>query len=175
MANLINGKPVPFAVSPNRSNRNGKKPKVIVIHSTEGAFSGAISWLRNPDSKASAHYIVARDGRIVQLVDTSECAWHAGESRFPRAADAKRSAVKSSINNVSVGIECEHFDGHDNHDWPLEQLESVAGICKLLMKKWNIPIENIVGHKDICIPVGRKVDPVNFPWQALRELIEKAV
>jgi len=40
-----------------------------VVHDTEGSFSGALSWLKNPSSNASSHYIIrSSDGYIVQLV-----------------------------------------------------------------------------------------------------------
>jgi N-acetylmuramoyl-L-alanine amidase len=165
---IINGKAVPFASSPNFTPGKNRKPLVIVLHSTGAAgataFQGAISWLRNPVSGVSAHYVVSRDGDIVQLVQTADIAWHAGKAKWKNYTD---------VNKISVGVEIVHLDSKNNFDWPLEQMESVAGICKMLMDKWKIPIENIVSHASVARPVGRKVDPVNFNWERFWEILKK--
>jgi len=66
----------------------------IVVHVTEGSFWGSVRWLRNPRAHASSHYIVSRNGRIIQLVHLSDIAWHAGN--WP-------------TNEQSVGIEHEGY------------------------------------------------------------------
>ena len=56
-------------MSPNRNlGRQGWQPDMIVCHITEGAFDGTVSWITNPTSQVSYHFVVARDGRIVQAV-----------------------------------------------------------------------------------------------------------
>ena len=77
----------------------------LVVHIAEGSFEGTITWCRNPAAKVSAHFVVARDGRIAQLVDTAHVAWcqKAGnaswlsvecEGRTPNAlSDAQVSAI----------------------------------------------------------------------------------
>ena len=59
-----------------------------------GRFWGSVRWLQNPRAHASSHYVVARNGRIIQLVHLSDIAWHAGNWR---------------TNEQSVGIEHEGF------------------------------------------------------------------
>ena len=88
------GVSVLFLGSGNRtdSNRTARTIDQIVIHATEGSFVGSVRWLRNPHSRGSAHYVVSRRGQVVQLVSTSDVAWHAGNWR---------------VNAESVGIEHE--------------------------------------------------------------------
>ena len=63
----------------------------IVIHATDGgSLTGNVWWLSGGHSHASAHYVVARDGSIVQLVHLSDIAWHAGNWK---------------VNRHSIGIE----------------------------------------------------------------------
>ena len=63
----------------------------IVIHATDGGtLGGNVWWLSGGHSHASAHYVVSRDGTIVQLVHLSDIAWHAGNSK---------------VNRHSIGIE----------------------------------------------------------------------
>ena len=65
-----------------------------VVHVTEGSFWGSVRWLRNPRAHASSHFVVSRNGRIIQLVHLSDIAWHAGHW---------------ITNEQSVGIEHEGF------------------------------------------------------------------
>jgi len=70
--------PVDFRKSPNYSSRNGATIKKIVYHyTTSNSVAGVISWLCNPASSVSAHYVIARDGGITQLVKDGDRAWHA--------------------------------------------------------------------------------------------------
>ena len=63
---LIDGRPATFAPSPNIGGRI--EPTLIVLHDTASplASDGSISWLCNPQSKVSAHFVVGRDGRVTQ-------------------------------------------------------------------------------------------------------------
>lgn len=58
--------------------RNKNVPQIIVCHRTDGSYDGATTWLCNPDSKASTHFVVAKDGRVAQLVDIQDTAWGNG-------------------------------------------------------------------------------------------------
>ena len=51
----------------------------VVLHIAEGTYSGTISWQMNPASQVSSHFIVAKDGRITQMVDTDLTAWTQAE------------------------------------------------------------------------------------------------
>ncbi len=69
---------VDFRKSPNYSSRNGATIKKIVYHyTTSNSVAGVISWLCNQASSVSAHYVIARDGTITQLVKDGDRAWHA--------------------------------------------------------------------------------------------------
>lgn len=47
----------------------------IVVHIAAGYFEGTIAWQRNPASDVSSHFVVAKDGRVAQMVDTEIRAW----------------------------------------------------------------------------------------------------
>jgi hypothetical protein len=47
----------------------------VVEHIADGTFAGTISWQKNASANVSSHFIVAKDGRIAQMVDTSQQAW----------------------------------------------------------------------------------------------------
>ncbi len=81
----------------NRSSRGGVKPRMIVLHYTAGGGDGAISWFQNPKANASAHYVVKRDGLVVEMADVIHSCWHAGQ-RGKRGSEIKP-------NRSSIGIE----------------------------------------------------------------------
>jgi hypothetical protein len=62
--------------SPNYSSRHGVTVNLLVWHETAGPYKGAIDWLCNPASQASAHLVVREDGlEATQLVTLHEKAW----------------------------------------------------------------------------------------------------
>ncbi|MBP1852348.1 N-acetylmuramoyl-L-alanine amidase [Rhizobium halophytocola] len=146
--------------SPNHGERaGGIRPDIILLHYT-GMDSGeaALSWLCNPESQVSSHYVVHEDGRIDQLVPEDRRAWHAGKSSW---------AGETDINSRSIGIEIVN-GGHPAGlpEYPARQIEAVVELCLDCDKRLQIRPERVLGHSDIA-PV-RKVDPgEKFPWRTL--------
>jgi N-acetyl-anhydromuramyl-L-alanine amidase AmpD len=132
-------------ISPNQSSRNGVKPRVIVLHSTEGNYEGSIAWLCNRASQASAHVVVASDGRATRLVEDNRKAWHV-------AAD----------NAYTLGIEQEGYAGQQA--WPEVQIEATARWIAYWARKYDIPITSSVScgvcrHSDLGAAGGGHHDP----------------
>lgn len=156
----LHGIPVPFPTESEnqRPDTDGEPPRYIILHSTGGAFAGAVSWLLQQKSGVSAHFVASRAGALRQLVSVHHIAYHAGVSHWGR---------RSNMNTCALGIEMEHLDGRQ--DWPEAQVAAVAHLCAALMVNFRIPIENILGHNQIA--PGRKVDPAGFPWPRFRDKI----
>ena len=158
---MVNDRPVPLLASPNHSPRpRDVRPSLIVLHSTGGSYAGALAWLRDPESHVSAHFLIGRDGTTVQLVPLTRAAWQAGRSSW------RGQAENGSVNAFSIGIEMEHFDG--KQEWPEAQLLALFALLKQVCEQYSIPADAVVGHADVARPIGRKVDPVDFPWGRLR-------
>jgi hypothetical protein len=47
----------------------------LVVHIASGYYEGTIAWEKNPDANVSSHFVLGRDGRLAQLVDTANTAW----------------------------------------------------------------------------------------------------
>jgi N-acetylmuramoyl-L-alanine amidase len=130
-----------------------------VLHYT-GMTSGraAVDWLCNPASKVSCHYLVDDDGTIVQMVDETLRAWHAGVSSWRGEID---------INSISIGIEIQNH-GHSAGcpTFPAVQMHRVAALCSEIMARYGFGFDQVVAHSDIA--PGRKVDPGEaFDWEWL--------
>jgi len=146
------------APSPNFDERT-LPISLLVLHYT-GMENGAaaLSRMRDPEAKVSAHYMVAEDGEIFRLVDESKRAWHAGVASWNG---------ETNINSNSVGIEIVN-GGHDYElpDFPDAQILAVIALSKDIITRNVIQARSVIGHSDIA-PM-RKNDPgEKFPWSSL--------
>ncbi len=146
--------------SPNHERRRGTDaPDMVILHYTGMADgAAALSWLCNPRSGVSAHYLVLLDGTVVRMVDEARRAWHAGVSHWRGARD---------INSRSIGIEIDN-GGHDNGlpPYPPVQVEAVVRLLDGIRTRWTIPDRSILAHSDVA--PERKLDPgERFPWAGL--------
>ncbi len=152
---------IKFDFSPNYSkkSRTSKQIKFVIIHYT-GMQSeiASIKRLKNPKSKVSCHYLINRKGKIIQLVEDRNIAWHAGKSKWKKF---------KNLNYNSIGIELENKGlRHGYENFTKIQINSLISLCKILKKKYLIKKENFLGHSDIA-PL-RKSDPgTKFPWKKL--------
>ncbi|MBI3943410.1 MAG: N-acetylmuramoyl-L-alanine amidase [Chloroflexi bacterium] len=132
---------------------------MIVMHSTANqSLPVAIDWFRRPESQVSSHYLVDKDGTLVQMVTDDKRAWHVGRSEFQGDRD---------LNNVSIGIEMvNNNDGIDSY--PQAQIDMVYKLVQYLCFRYQIPADRIVTHAEVAIPLGRKSDPLGFDMEALK-------
>lgn len=101
------------------------------------------------DLKVSAHFLVRRNGEIIQFVPCSKRAWHAGTSLWQG---------RSCCNDFSIGVELE---GSDQVPFSDRQYAALARLTRLLQRTY--PLRAIVGHADIA--PERKTDPGHcFDW-----------
>ncbi len=160
--------------SPNHSSRHDRKILTIVDHITAGKYPGCLSWMQNPAAKASAHYLVTRTGRIIQMVDDRNASWHAGIVNKPSWSLYRG----ENPNRYTIGIEHEGY-GAQGGDGTLteEQYQATLWLHRQLIEKHNIPIDNdhIIGHYRID-SVNRPGCPgPNFPWSRLFDDLRNGV
>jgi len=168
-ANRISKPKMIWKPSPNHSSRGGVDIDALILHHTaSNNTAGDLATLRSPASDVSAHYLVGRDGKIYQLVKDERRAWHAGVS-------AIRGDASPDVNSRSIGIEITNA-GDGKTPFTRAQYEALEKLVPWLMKKHKIPMNNLLGHKDVALPAGRKSDPApNFDWARIRRAARKAV
>ncbi|MBM3493199.1 MAG: hypothetical protein FJX72_02570 [Armatimonadetes bacterium] len=150
-----------FVASPNVDARPpGAQVTCVVMHATEiESLIATIGCFRARATKVSAHFVVDKDGMVVQMVPVTRRAWHAGRSALEGVAH---------VNDFSVGIEMiNRGDGHD--PYPGSQIEAAAQIVRSLRRRYAIPDRRVVSHAHVARPMGRKVDPLGFNMRAFRE------
>ena len=107
--------------------------------------------------RVSAHFLIRRDGEVLQFVSVADRAWHAGVSAFQG---------RPNCNDFSIGVELE---GCDTAPFAGIQMTRLAELAVDLAT--DIPgLRWMVGHSDIA--PGRKTDPGPFfDWQDLARRI----
>lgn len=168
-------------------------PDTLIIHFTGGSSAeSSVSWLCNPQAKASAHVVIGRDGAITQLVPFDTVAWHAGESSYGGRSGFNRYAIGIELDNPGrlARTESGGYVAPFGRSYPAEQVISAVhrnektasfwltypepqitvafDLCAALCNVYAI--HQILGHEEIS--PGRKIDPgPAFPLDRLRQLL----
>jgi len=166
---------VSYVASPNYDERPANcAVDVIIIHAISlppGCFGGveieqlfcnSLDATQHPyfteicDLEVSAHFLIRRDGEIVQFVPVTQRAWHAGESSC---------LGRTQVNDFSIGIELE---GCDEKSFDQSQYNALVDLTRCLFKTFpNLSTDCLFGHSDIA--PGRKTDPGPcFDWAVYR-------
>ncbi|PUA17455.1 1,6-anhydro-N-acetylmuramyl-L-alanine amidase AmpD [Glaciimonas sp. PCH181] len=96
--------------------------------------------------RVSAHFLIRRDGSVMQFVSTNDRAWHAGVSTF---------GERQRCNDFSIGIELE---GTDFTPFTMPQYQSLCAMTDALLSRHHLLA--VCGHEHIA--PGRKTDPGPF-------------
>jgi AmpD protein len=108
--------------------------------------------------RVSAHFLIRRDGMVMQFVSASDRAWHAGASSF---------CGQERCNDFSIGIELE---GTDFESFEAAQYAALALLTDALKQAY--PLKHVAGHEQIA--PGRKTDPGPFfNWGDYQERYRK--
>ncbi|MDI1261078.1 1,6-anhydro-N-acetylmuramyl-L-alanine amidase AmpD [Aquabacterium sp.] len=128
----------------------------------ERLFTNQLDWDAHPyfgqirGAEVSAHFVIRRDGELLQFVSANDRAWHAGPSSWQG---------RDNCNDHSIGIELE---GLEDHPFEWAQYQALADLLQQAVKVY--PISQIAGHEHVA--PGRKRDPGQaFDWPALHALL----
>lgn len=135
--------------------------RTILCHHTAGPAEGDMPSLGvvtngRPDLPGPlCNLALARSGTV--YVVAAGTAWHAGEV-----------AVPTTQSNVwAVGIEAE-ATGVD--PWPPRQYDAYVALCRALIDQYGLSPARVLGHKEVAVPPGRKIDP-NFDMDQFRAAV----
>jgi len=130
----------------------------------ERLFTNRLDWDEHPyfdtirGLQVSAHFLLRRDGTLLQFVSCDERAWHAGRSHWRGRDDC---------NDFSIGIELEGLEGGS---FEPSQYRQLARLLRALAARY--PLADAVGHEHVA--AGRKADPgPGFDWQRLRRELRR--
>lgn len=135
----------------NHNKGNISRIKYIVIHfvGDTGGAQNNCRYFAGGDRGSSAHYFVGFDGEVWQSVEDANIAWHCGTSGTYKHASCR--------NSNSLGIElCVKktnlkSKSDTDKDWYFTDatVNSAIELTKELMKKYNVPVSNVIRHYDV--------------------------
>lgn len=185
----LTGPDVSFRQTPNVGG--AMRPRFVLLHYTAGRnLESSVESLctRKPQGNASAHLVLGRDGRIVQLAAFNAVTWHAGASQWSGIDGLNHHAIGIEMDNAGllnregeryvswfgkaypeneVRI-AEHRHGGGTkawHHYTEAQIGRALELCELLVAHYGL--EDVLGHEDVAR--GRKIDPgPAFPLSAVR-------
>lgn len=133
-----------------------RKPNYVILHHTaQTSTDQTIKTFTLKSTQTSAHYVVGRDGKLIQMVNDYLRSNHAGVGKWGNETD---------LNSTSIGIE---LDNNGNEPYSDAQINTLISLLTTLKKKYNIPTANFIGHSDIA--PKRKIDPNKFPWKQIAD------
>ena len=131
--------------------RNGKiltnEMKFIILHHT-----GSTAWYKNivkfllRSDYLSVHYVVGRNGEIVQMLEDNWLGYHAGVSEWSVKENAVKTTRYNDLNKYSIGIEV----NSNGYLFTQEQRIETFNLVKKLMKEHNIPASHVLTHAMIA-------------------------
>lgn len=101
---------------------------------------------------------LGRDGTV--YVVAAGYANHAGQVRDP-----------SYSNTHSLGIEAEN-DGI-GEPWPAVQMAAYVRLCAALVNAYGLTSARVLAHREVCAPVGRKIDPTGIDMPSFRAQVAR--
>ncbi|MCA6218867.1 1,6-anhydro-N-acetylmuramyl-L-alanine amidase AmpD [Ideonella sp. B7] len=124
----------------------------------ERLFTNTLDWSAHPyyagirGLEVSAHFVIRRDGAVLQFVSCDDRAWHAGRSSW---------LGRENCNDFAIGIELEGLEGER---FEPAQYAQLARLLQAIGRAY--PVRAVAGHEHVA--PGRKRDPgPGFDWAAV--------
>lgn len=156
------------------ANRSSADVRWIIIHTTEGTTASAVQRFQNPAEEVSTHYIISRDGSVIQMVRNKDIAYTAGNWAY---------------NQQGINIEHERYG---TNNWTEAQFTASANLIQWLTQRYSVSIvfpagiapaspasgTGIIGHAQVPDPnnpslgggASHHTDPVNWDWAHYQSL-----
>ncbi len=176
---------------------------LVIHHTAWLGHDAVVNWFKNETSRVSAHLVIGRDGRVSQVLPFNVKGWHCGPSYWRGNSDINSSSIGIELENYGwtphksaagfieprrpnefdpkkIGKPDEwlyaahRLEPGEPKYWQkftAKQFEVLDEIVPLLVETYKL--REIVGHEDIAVPSGRKVDPgPAFPLAHYKEYTE---
>lgn len=138
-----------------------------VVHHTAGPRTGvfpSFGILVNgrPGLKGPLSQIGLDRAGVVHII-AAGLAWHAGAVRAVTYANPRR---------IGIEVEATGLDGVST-DWPAVQVDALELLNAALALEFHYDASDVVGHREVCYPVGRKIDPHPLSMDTLRTAVDR--
>ena len=159
------------------SYRNQSAIAYIVWHYTANdgdTDESNAKYFKTANRKSSAHYFVDDDSVTISVPDTY-IAWSVGGSRYANyKATGGATLYKKATNKNTINIELCDTVRNGKYDVSARTLENATQLTKNLMKKYNIPIANVIRHFDVTGKNCPAYYVDNQKWKQVKRQISSA-
>jgi N-acetyl-anhydromuramyl-L-alanine amidase AmpD len=153
------------------AGRSGHQPRWIIVHGTAGPGTAEDigHFFETNDPPTSTHFVIDRDGMVVQCVAEADTAWGNG---FVSAGHDLWWSQATNPNLLTLSIEHVKPDPRNTDELTGVQQEASFALIKYLCEAWDVPPRRadrdggITGHSSID-PVHRWYCPGPYPWEQL--------
>ncbi|MFZ5824941.1 MAG: N-acetylmuramoyl-L-alanine amidase [Bacillota bacterium] len=166
---VVWGRTINFGYPQGRPGRNGRDIMGICYHVAEGSRASVESWFGSPKSQASSHFLVCRDGAVVQFVAEEDAAWTQGDTQAVTWPLYDR-AVNPNL--VLLGIE---HEGYPHEPWTEAMIQADVALTLHLCERFAIPPRrpHLLGHHELNGRTRRNCPGPHFPWARLIEEVQR--
>lgn len=171
------------------------KPSGITIHyASDRDVPRVINWLQQ--EKLGYHLLIDRDGKVIQVCPFNKCVDHAGKAvwnnlspnrhhiaiclmswgKLVQGASKSYSWTGEEIHFKDVATRPNFLGNSGTWDKATEKQEQTLNEVLRWLMIYEIKPENICGHDEACLPVGRKQDPggvLSLSTQAIRNVLKE--
>lgn len=140
--------------SPDEKTAGKNTKEYIVVHHTgskEWTIKWVLDWLYRRKDYASCHFVIDVNGDAYKIGSPDDILWHCWVSKW---------ADRNNMNAFSLGIEV--IGPCSDGGFTNEQVATLKLLIGHLRAVFNIPIANVLRHKDIA--PWRKIDPADTLW-----------
>lgn len=129
----------------NYRSRGAELPIAVAIHIAEGSRASVISTFQDPTVGKSSHFLVCRDGKVVQFVSTKDASFCTGNIDNP--INELVLTMPTNPNGWTISIE---HEGFSTADITPAQYDMTARIVEYCHKRWGVPMDrtHVFGHRE---------------------------
>ena len=158
--------------------------RAVVLHVVQGTYESAIDWLSQPKSMVSAHFVVAKDGRVAQLVSIDDTAWGNGlhydsskgiwvtppdpKGKVWPANPSWRGLIRG-VNPNFYTISVEH-EGCSQEPWTAAMYDANLGLLRWIRDVLGMTFvlhETLIGHSELDHATRSYCPGPNVDWDRM--------
>lgn len=171
---LPNNVPIPFPIEwveiPHTNYRTrtaGQMPDCVVIHIADGSKDSVIATFKDPSTQKSSHFLITKNGGVVQFVSTGYASYCTGNIDNP--VNELALARTANPNDWTLSIEHEGFSSEDITEY---QYQTTARLVKFLHDKWAVPLDrtHVFGHREVF---SQKICPGKINVERIVQMARK--
>lgn len=141
--------------------------RALVQHHTAGPKTGD-----RPSLKTVVEGRPGLEGPLSQLFLTRGGVWVVVAAGKSNSNGQVEHIDYANAHTINTEAEAAGLGSKSPDDWPSVQYNAYALGVAAMANHLKLPTRKVVGHKEICVPAGRKIDP-SFDMRVFRQVVDR--